>query len=81
MAKSPEAFRTISEAADEVGVAQHDKVLRTIESPAARALHWPDEGELAFPEPQHVLRHAHVFGRFGDGAEGLGPLGHDRARS
>ena len=56
--------------------AQHGDVLRPVEPPAAGPLHRADEGELGFPEAQHVLRHAQLVGRFGDRPKGFRALGH-----
>src|SRR5271165_4798146 len=49
--------------------AQQIDVLRTVEAPAAAALHRPDLVEAALPEPQHMLRNFKLGGNFADGAE------------
>src|SRR4029453_11427744 len=51
--------------------AQEVDVLRPVIPPPAAALERTDLAELAFPEPQHVLRHIEFGGDFADGAKRL----------
>ena len=54
---------------------QDGDILGAIESSPPRPLHRPNEREPGLPEPEHVLRHANLIGRFRNGAKGVGALG------
>ena len=51
--------------------AQEVDVLRPVIPPPAAAIERTDLTELAFPEPQHVLRHIELGCDFADGAKRL----------
>ena len=55
---------------------QHGDILRPVEATPAGPLHRADEGELGFPEPQHMLRHVELLGRLRNGSKGFRTLGH-----
>src|SRR5215475_10107353 len=54
-----------------VDAAQEIHIIRSVVAAPAATFHWPDLGESAFPEPQHVLRDIEIACHLADGAESV----------